>query len=404
MALDPAALALDAGHPLRRARPVALGAGLGALALCGLGAIFDPQQFLRSYLVGYLFVFGIALGCLAVLMIHHIAGGAWGAVVRRVLESAAGTVPLLALLFLPIALGVHQLYEWAHPGALEHDPLLRAKSAYLNVPFFLSRAVVYFVAWSLIALYLNRWSSEQDRAPDPALTRRLELLSRGGLVLYGLTVTFAAIDWAMSLEPHWFSTIYGLLLMGGQGVAAFAFVIPIAALLRHEEVVARLIGRDQFRDLGSLLLAFVMIWAYLSISQLLIIWSGNLPEEIPWYLKRTGPAWQGLALVLVVFHFAAPFVVLLVRRSKQNARVLAHLAGALLVMRFLDVYWQIAPAFHEGAFAPHWLDLAVPVTLAALWVGLFLRNLHGRPLVSLQDAKLLGSLEAPALDPPGMPS
>jgi hypothetical protein len=201
-------------------------------------------------------------------MIHHIAGGAWGAVVRRVLESAAGTVPLLALLFLPIAFGVHQLYEWAHPGVLEHDALLAGKSGYLNVPFFLVRAAIYFAAWTTVALYLNRWSSEAG----PRRRRQRDASARapsagGGLVVYGLTVSFAAIDWAMSLEPHWFSTIYGLLVMGGQGVSAFAFVIPVAAVLAQQGVLARVIGRDQFRDLGSFLLAFVMIWAYLSISQ-----------------------------------------------------------------------------------------------------------------------------------------
>jgi len=226
--------------------------------------------------------------------------------------------------------------------------------------------------------------------------RKLKSASGFGLAAYVLSMSFASFDWGMSLEPHWFSTIYGVHFIVGQALSTLCLAIVMAAFLARHEPFSRWFVPQHFHDLGNLTLAFVMLWAYVSFSQFLIIWSGNLPEEIPWYLKRTGPSWQGLALVLVLFHFAAPFVILLVRRSKENARILARLAAGLLVMRFLDVYWQLAPAFDAGAFAPHWLDLVVPLTLAALWAGLFLRNLHGRPLVSLQDAKLLGSLEAPA--------
>jgi hypothetical protein len=386
--LDARELELEAQHPLRRGRGPALVVGLVALALCGVGAIFDPQQFLRSYLVGYLLWLGIALGCLAILMIHHIAGGAWGAVVRRVLESAAGTVPLLAILFLPIALGVRELYEWAHPGAMEHDPLLQAKSPYLNVPFFLVRAVLYFAAWSAVAVLLNRWSSEQDASGDAGPTGRLELLSRGGLVLYGLTVTFAAVDWAMSLEPHWFSTIYGLLLMGGQGVSAFAFVIPMAALLVRQQSVARVIGRAQFRDLGSLLLAFVMIWAYLSLSQLLIIWSGDIPEEITWYLKRSEHGWKAVGYALIAIHFVLPFFALLSRRLKGHARVLAMVACGIIVARWIDLYWLVQPSFPGEGAMPHWMDLLVPVGLGGVWLWWFIGRLESRPVIAVGDPML----------------
>jgi hypothetical protein len=376
---------------------LATGAVGGVLAVVGL--ILDPPRFFQAYLTGYLFVLGPALGSLAIVMLHNMTGGAWGFAVKRLLEAAMRTLPFMAAAFLPIALGISQLYEWSHDEAVAADPILRHKAAYLNVPFFIVRALLYFGLWAGLALFMLRLAERYDRKLSLKALRRLKSASGFGLAAYVLSMSFASFDWAMSLEPHWFSTIYGVHFIVGQGLSTLCLAIVAAAFLARHEPFARWLAPRHFHDLGNLTLAFVMLWAYVSFSQFLIIWSGNLPEEIPWYLKRVGPAWQGLALVLVVFHFAAPFVVLLVRRSKQNARILARLAAALLVLRFLDVYWQIAPAFQEGEFAPHWLDLVVPLTLAALWLGLFVRNLHGRPLVSLQDAKLLGSLEAPASSP-----
>jgi hypothetical protein len=384
---------------LARTQRAAFAAGALGAVLSALGLVLDHDRFFQAYLVGYLFVLGPALGSLAIVMLHNMTGGAWGFAVRRLLEAAMRTLPAVGLAFVPIALGLSSLYEWSHDEAVASDPILQHKSAYLNVPFFLVRWVLYFALWAGLALFMVRLSERYDRKLSLKALRRLKSASGFGLAAYVLSMSFASFDWGMSLEPHWFSTIYGVQFVVGQGLSTLCLAIVAAAFLARHEPFSRWLSPRQFHDLGNLTLAFVMLWAYVSFSQFLIIWSGNLPEEIPWYLKRIGPAWQGLALVLVLFHFAAPFVVLLVRGSKQNARVLARLAGALLVMRFLDVYWQIAPAFGEGEFAPHWLDLVVPATLSALWVGLFLRNLHGRPLVSLQDAKLLGALEAPASSP-----
>jgi len=381
---------------LARVQRTAFAAGAAGAVLSLLGLVLDHERFFQAYLTGYLFVLGPALGSLAIVMLHNMTGGAWGFAVRRLLEAAMRTLPFVALAFLPIALGLQSLYEWSHGEAVAADPILQHKAAYLNVPFFLARALVYFALWSGLALFMVRLSERYDRKLSLKALRRLKSASGFGLAAYVLSMSFASFDWGMSLEPHWFSTIYGVHFVVGQALSTLCLAVLAAAFLARHEPFARWLAPRHFHDLGNLTLAFVMLWAYVSFSQFLIIWSGNLPEEIPWYLKRIGPAWQGLALVLVVFHFAAPFVILLVRSSKQNARVLARLAAALLVMRFLDVYWQIAPSFHEGEFAPHWLDLVVPTTLAALWLGLFVRNLHGRPLVSLQDAKLLGALEAPA--------
>ncbi len=378
-------LLLTEDHPLHRVQRIAIGIGAAALLVCALLGFADPTQLLRSYLTAYLFWVGGALGCLALLMIQHVTGGAWGVAIRRLLESGARTLPVMAILFIPIALGLDRLYEWAQPEHVAHDPLLQRKALYLNVPFFLGRAALYFLAWTLAARALSRWSLRQDESFDPAPSARLELLSRGGLVVLGLTMTFASIDWAMSLEPHWFSTIYGVLFMGGSTLTAFALVIPVAALLATHPPTAGRITTDQLSDLGKLLLAFVMLWAYFNLSQFLIIWSANLPEEITWYLARTRGGWQWVALAIVAFHFALPFVLLLSRRLKRRASSIATVALVLIVMRFIDVFWLIAPAWEPSRLTLHLLDVAAVLAVGGVWVWLFVRQLEGRPLLPLRD-------------------
>jgi hypothetical protein len=380
-----AALLLPEDHPLHRVQRTAVGVGAAAILVCALAGFLDPTQLLRSYLVAYLFWVGGALGCLAILMIYHVTGGAWGVAIRRLLESGAQTLPVMALLFIPIALGLGRLYEWAQPEHVAHDPLLQHKALYLNVPFFLARTVCYFVAWTLVVRALTRWSLRQDESFDPMPGERLELISRGGLVLLGLTMTFASIDWAMSLEPHWYSTIYGVIFMGGSTLTAFALVIPVAALLASYPPVAGLVSADQLGDLGKLLLAFVMLWAYFALSQFLIIWSGNLPEEITWYLARLRGGWQWVAIAIVLFHFALPFVLLLSRRLKRRAASITTVALFLVVMRFVDVFWLITPAFDPGRLRVHLLDLAAVLAVGGVWTWLFVRQLEGRPLLPLRD-------------------
>ncbi|TMA82880.1 MAG: hypothetical protein E6J77_15170, partial [Deltaproteobacteria bacterium] len=268
--------------------------GIAGLAACAAGAAANPAAFFRAYLVAYLFWLGIALGCMAIVLIHYLTGGAWGLVIRRVLESGTRTLPLLALAFLPLAFGLRELYEWARPEVVAADALLRHKSAYLNAPFFLVRAAIYLAAWIAVAAVLRRWSPE-DAAPP----RRLRVLAGPGLAVYGLTMTFAAIDWVMSLEPHWFSTVYGMMFATGQVLAGFAFVIAVTTLLARRAPLAGLVAPNHFTDLGNLLLAFVMLWAYLAFAQYLLIWAGNLPEEIPWYLRRQQGGWAAVAVALI---------------------------------------------------------------------------------------------------------
>ncbi|HVM96497.1 MAG TPA: hypothetical protein VMT89_08915 [Candidatus Acidoferrales bacterium] len=388
MSNNSASYMLGSDHVLLRVQRNALVAGVAALALCAVGAFVSPQQFFRSYLVAYLFWFGIAMGSQAILMIYHITGGAWGAVIRRSLESATRTFPLLAVLFVPIAVGVGSLYEWADPQRVAQDPLLQHKAPYLNVPFFLGRAVFYFAVWLILSRLLNYWSLEQDKTKDSRPLDKMEVISRGGLVAIGLTVTFAAVDWAMSLEPHWFSTLYGVLIVGGQLLSAMAFMIVIAAALSSSGPLSNVIQKSQFHDLGKLMFAYVMLWAYFELSQLIIIWSANLTEEIPWYLRRTTGGWQYVVVVEVLFHFVLPFMILLSRDIKRNPRRLATVAVALIVACFFDVFWMVTPAFHPEHFAVHWLDLTAVLGVGGVWLWFFVQQLKHHPLIAVNDPSL----------------
>jgi len=306
-------------------------------------------------------------------------------VLRRPIGAASRILPILTALFLPIAIGMRSLYRWTDAQLVAQSELLQHKHLYLNVPFFLVRAAVYFITWNALAHYLNAWSLEQDRRPDPRIARRMQQISGGGLLAYGLTITFASFDWLMSLDPDWFSTIYGVLIIGGQGLSAMAFLIVVVAWLSRRPPLDRIIVPAHFHDLGNLMLAFVMLWAYFSFSQYLIIWSGNLPLEISWYQHRVETSWRLVGLSLIVFHFAVPFVLLLSRAMKREAASIVKVALLVLAVRVIDLFWLIAPAFHQQAVSVSWLDLVLPAALGALWIGFFFRQLRGRAILPVHD-------------------
>ena len=372
---------------------LALVVGIAGLALCAVGFASDRAHFFRAYLLAYVFWIGIALGSLAISMLHHLSGGAWGVVIRRVLEAASRTLPFMALLFLPIAFGIHELYLWANPEAVAKDAILQHKSPYLNVPFFIGRAVIYFIIWSALAYLLSKWSLEQEQRGETGQALRMQRLSGLGLVLYALTILFMSVDWIMSLDPHWFSTIYGILFMGGQGLSAFAFTIAVAVLLSRTEPMSRVIAPAHLHDLGKLMLAFLMLWAYFSFSQFLIIWSANLPEEIPWYLRRWEGAWQWVGLALIFGHFVLPFVLLLSSDIKKHGRTLIVVALVVILMRIVDLFWNIGPMHHEETFGATWLDAVAPVALGGVWLALFLWQLQTRPLLPMGEPYLAEALE-----------
>ena len=355
-------------------------------ALVSLAGLFmNPTQFMQSYLMGYMLVLGIALGCLALGMVHQLSGGAWGVVIRRPIGAASRTLPVLTLLFVPIVFGLHRLYIWTDAAVVAHDEVLQHKALYLNVPFFLARAAIYFAVWNLLTFFLNRWSLEQDRTADPLIARRMQRLSAIGLLGYGLTITFASFDWLMSLEPHWFSTIFGVLVMGGQGLAALAFLIIVLAWLSRRAPLDAIVVPAHFHDLANLMLAFVMLWAYFSFSQYLIIWAGNLPQEIGWYQHRLTNDWRFIGMALIVFHFAVPFVLLLSRTIKRQSGLILIVAAGILVVRVVDLFWLIAPDFHPQGIVVSWLDVVLPLSLFAIWAGAFVWQLRGRAILPVHD-------------------
>ena len=382
---------------LAKVQTRALIVGVVGVVLMLIGLFVNKDQFFQSYLVGFTFWAGIAVGSVALLMLQHLTGGGWGLVIRRVLEASTRTLPLVFALFIPIIIGSASLYPWRHPEIVEESAAIKFKAGYLALPFFTLRAVIFFAAWLVLMYLLNRWSLQQDRTGDRVYGKRMRLLSAPGMVLLIFTVTFAAVDWYMSLEPEWFSTIYGLLFVAAWTLSALAFTIAVMAALSPIEPLNQIVATLHFHDLGKLLLALVMLWAYFAFSQFLIIWSGNLPEEIVYYLPRIKGI-LGVTIVLVgILHFAAPFLFLLSRSLKRNPRKLVIIALLVLVMRVIDLFWVLKPAFlHNGL--PHggfitWTDIVAPIAIGGIWIWFFVWQLGKRALIPINDPNFESTME-----------
>jgi hypothetical protein len=365
-------------------------AGGAGVLLLATGLLLDRDQFLRSYLFAYLFWTGMALGCLGILLLHHTVGGKWGMVIRRMCEAGARTLPFMLVLLLPILFRLPALYPWARPEAA-HDPIIQAKAVYLNQPAFILRAILFFAIWALYAYRLSGWSREQDSTGDERLISKMRSMAAPGLVVFVFACTFAFVDWIMSLEPHWFSTIYGIMFLVGQVLESIAFMIALVIVLSRRPPLSQYVTKQHLHDLGNLMFAFMVLWAYLSFSQFLITWAGNLPEEIPWYLHRLRGGWSWVALALVAFHFATPFVLLLMRGNKRHADRLFRICMLMLVVRILDVYWIVEPSLYNEQIHVHWMDFAAPLAIGGLWLALFFLQLRSRPLVPLRDPRLIGA-------------
>jgi len=374
-------------------RTRALIVGVVFLVLLIIGAFVNREQFFHAYLVGFIFWVGITVGSLALLMLQHLTGGAWGIVIRRVLEAATRTLPLMALLFVPIVLGLKHIYPWMDPDKMRTAALQVKAAKFLNPSFFTIRAVVYFAIWSLAAFLLNRFSLQQDRNPSRRLRKNMQFVSGPGLVVLVLAVTFASIDWVMSLDPAWFSTIFGLIFVASWTLSALAFTTLTMTWLSRREPMNAVVQRSHFHDWGNLTLALVMLWTYFAFSQYLIIWSGNLPEETTWYVARKHGGWGVIALAIVILQFVFPFLLLLSRATKTSAQKLALLAVLILVMRIVDVIWLIEPTYHPGDFVLNWMDFVAPVAIGGLWLAVFSWQLQKRPLVPINDPQLEQALE-----------
>ncbi len=367
--------------------------GVAAFVLLGFAT---PKTAYPAYLVAFVYWTGISLACLMLVMLHYLVGGNWGYPIKRPLEAGALVIMPMALLFIPVVLGMKALYPWTDVAHL--DEILLHKKAYLNSGGFIARGAVYFLIWSLLAYLLNQWSSEQDTTSDPAVSHRAQRYAAPGLIATFLAASFAAIDWCMSLEPHWYSSLYSPLLIVGWGLTTFAFMVIIVNLLSRYEPMASAATSDRLHDLGNLMLAFTMIWAYMSFMQYLITWSGNLTEEIPWYLRRTQGGWQFVAVLLIVFQFFLPFIILLFRDVKRGVSSLAVVAGLIMVMRVVDLTWLIVPASNDPAspafsFLPVLLVPVAIIVVGGVWVGCFLWLLQRRPLLPLHDPGIPRAVE-----------
>jgi len=382
---------------LKRVSTLALAVGALFLALFVFGLLIDRAQFFHAYLVGFIFWIGITIGSMALLMLQHLTGGAWGLIIRRVLEAATRTLPLMLILFLPILLRLNLIYPWTNRAEMDQVPALREKAAhYLNPAFFTARALVYFAIWLLMMWLLNAWSLEHDRAANRRVLKRLQMMSGPGLGLLIITITFAAIDWVMSLDPAWSSTIFGLIFVASWSLSALAFGILVMSWLARREPMNAVVRTSHFHDWGNLLMALVMLWMYFAFSQYLIIWSGNLPEETVWYVARKHGGWGVIALGIVILQFAFPFLTLLSRAAKKSPQKLGMLALLILIMRVVDVIWLIEPSFNRERFHLSWMDLAAPIAIGGLWIATFAWQLQKRSLVPVNDPQLEQALTAHA--------
>ena len=378
---------------LSRVSMRALIVGVVLTVLLAIGAVIDRPQFFHAYLVGFIFWIGITLGSLALLLLQHLTGGAWGVVIRRVLEASTRTLPLMLILFIPIIFGLKQIYPWTSAAVMSATPALQQKAHYLNPSFFAIRAAIYFAFWSLLALLVNWLSLEQDRTGSKTIRKRLQIISGPGLALLIISITFASIDWVMSLEPAWSSTIFGLIFVAGWSLSALAFTIVVMSWLAQRGPMDRVAQPRHFQDWGNLLLTLVMLWTYFAFSQYLIIWSGNLPEETTWYVARKHGGWGAIALAIAILQFAFPFMTLLSRAAKKSSERLATLAVLILIMRIVDVIWLIEPAFNQERFHLSWMDVVAPLAMGGLWIAAFAWQLQKRALVPINDPQLEQALE-----------
>ena len=387
-------LDLTAPEVVRKISQRSLVIGVVFALISGALAFLRPDEFYRAYLLGFMCWLGVALGSMAIVMIRHLTGGGWGTVIRRILGAAMRTLPVLAILFIPIiiAVGQHRIYPWAMPLESIQDAHIREhlekhsfiKASYLNFSGFFIRAIIYFAIWNVLSFLLSKWSKQTDHAGAPDNSGRFKAVAGPGLILYGFTISFAAIDWVMSLDPSWISTIFGLLILIGEVLSAMCFAVVVERILFNYKPMSEMLTPDFVHDHGKWMLTFIMVWAYFSFSQWLIIWAGNLPAEITFYLKRLSNGWGSIGLFLVLFHFAIPFALLLSRPFKRDIRKLVWLAVWMMLMRYLDLFWIIEPNFSKSLTVTI-ADIVVPIAIGGIWLWYFFRNLAALPLLPAYD-------------------
>jgi len=370
---------------LNRIQWLALALGIVFLICTALGLAVHRQQFFISYLCACLFWLGPTLGCFSVAMIHYLTGGRWGYPTRRFLEAGYSALPIMTILFIPVLLGLHDLFPWARPDVVLQDETLQKKASYMNVSAFIGRWIFLFALWNVMARCLRKWSLQQDQTSDPSPTRKLRALSGPGIVIFPLTATFAYVDWILSTEKHWYSIMFAVIVLIGQILTAYSFCVIVLTLFREEQPLKDVISRTHYHHLGNLLLTFVLFWTYVSFGQLLIIYAGNLPREIDWYLHRIAGGWVYVVGILGLLHFFLPFILLLFRNIKQHVNSLTVVAVVLFVTHIVDVYWQVSPSFHSKGVSISWMDFSAFLGLGGIWLAVFLFHLKSAPLLPQND-------------------
>lgn len=361
--------------------------GLGATAALGLGSEEARTQLFFSWLTAFAFFTTIALGALFFTILHHLVRASWSTPLRRVAENLAGNLPLMAVFFVPVLLGMHELYHWTHADVVAADPILQGKQAYLNTGFWIGRAVVYFAIWLALAWFYRRSSLRQDETGDVGLTFRMRAVAPVGTLLFALSITFAGFDWLMSLDPHWFSTIFGVYVFAGSVVALFATLALTGLWLTGPGGAKEMLNVENLHDVGKLLFGFTVFWTYIAFSQYFLIWYGNIPEETVWYQVRFEHGWQTYMILLAVGHFVLPFWVLMSRHTKRNRAVLGLTAAWMLVMHYLDMYLLVSPTHHHAPH-PSLLDLTTLLGIGGFFLALFARRLSAVPAVPAKDPQL----------------
>lgn len=371
--------------------------GVG-LAACLLGAFAQPAAFFPAYLIGFLFWTGMSLGCIGLALLHHLAGGSWALPLRRPFEAGGSLIIPMAIFFIPILLGMGYLYSWTDPEIVASHAEIAHKTPFLNFEWFTGRAVFYFIAWAAVAYMLAAWSRSQDNREDDGPSRRLHAVAGPLTVLMFLTASFAAFDWSMSLDPEWYSTIYGAMFIIGEILSSLALMTIVAIRLSAHEPLKRFTTPDRLGDIGNLLLSFTMLWAYMSFSQYLIIWLGDISEETIWYLRRTQGLWGAIALFLIAFQFFAPFFALLSRQNKRRAEWVLPVAVWIIAMRIIELAWLVLPApavVGEPRF-PWWSlpwVVASVLGIGGIWIAAFVWRLRSAPLIPVNDARVVAALE-----------
>ncbi|MEA3286363.1 MAG: hypothetical protein U9Q77_03160 [Candidatus Marinimicrobia bacterium] len=369
----------------------ALIAGASGILLSVIGAFMDHEQFYQAYLTAFTFFTTISLGALFFVLIHHITGAYWGIVMRRVAENLACTLPLMGFFMIPLFFGMHDLFHWSHADAVAHDPILQGKAGYLNVTFFVIRNVLYFVIWGWLVRGLRKLSIAQDKGDAEALGK-MRRLAAGGTPLYAITITLFSFDWLMSLDPHWYSTIFGVFVFSGGFLGGLALLSMLSVLLRKSGA-GDIITAEHTHDLGKFLFAFTAWWAYIGGAQYFLIWYGNIPEETIYFLHRWEHGWKEVSLILIVFHFIIPFIVLAFRAAKRVPVIIVSISILFMVMHYVDHFWMIAPNFNDHQLQVSWMHLSTLLGIGGVYLGFLFKKMGSAPIIALDDPKLQKSID-----------